>query len=63
MEDEDHIYDTIIISENAGQFIDGPQKTNELKFMGGKLYQKVITINYGTEIITQDEHWELVEGQ
>ena len=62
MEEDAHIYDTIILGEDASQFITNEQKTNELKFVDGKLYQKVLTINWG-DVITQDERWDLVEGQ
>ena len=63
MEDEYNIYDgDIIISDDAGEFILGEQKTNELRFINGRLYQKIITNNYHNEV-TIDERWELVEGQ
>jgi hypothetical protein len=62
MDEEDNIYDTIIIGENAGQFMSGEQKTTELKFIDGKLYQKINIITYG-DIISIEERWDLVEGQ
>lgn len=63
MEEEYNIYDgDIIISDGAAEFILGEQKTNELRFINGRLYQKIITTNYN-ESISVDERWELVEGQ
>ncbi len=62
MDEEDNIYDTIIIGEDAGEFITGEQKTNELKFIDGKLYQKIQIINYG-DIISIEDRWDLIEGQ
>ena len=61
--EEYNIYDgDIIITDDAGEFILGEQKTNELRFINGKLYQKIITTNFNSEITT-DERWELIEGQ
>lgn len=61
--EEDNIYDSdIIITEDASQFITAEQKTTELKFIDGKLYQKTNIINYG-DIISIEERWDLVEGQ
>jgi len=60
--EEDNIYDTITISEDVSGFLSSEQKTNELKFIDGKLHQKIITITYG-DMIIQEERWDLVEGQ
>jgi adenylate kinase len=62
MEEEDHLYDTIIIGEDITEFMSGEQKTTELKFIDGKLYQKVQVINYGN-VISIEDRWDLVEGQ
>ena len=62
MREDENIYDTIVIGEDAGEFIIGEQKTNELKFIDGKLYQKIQIINYG-DIISIEERWDLIEGQ
>jgi hypothetical protein len=61
--EHDNIYDgDIIITDDAGQFILGEQKTNELRFINGKLYQKIITTNFNSNILIE-ERWELIEGQ
>jgi hypothetical protein len=62
MDEEDNIYDTIIISDDVSNFLNTEQKTTELKFIDGKLYQKVLIINYGI-VITQEERWDEIEGQ
>jgi hypothetical protein len=62
MKEEDNIYDTIIIGEDISSFIETEQKTNDLKFIDGKLYQKVNLINYG-DIVSIEERWDLIEGQ
>jgi hypothetical protein len=60
--EEDNIYDTIIIGEDVSQFITSEQKTTELKFIDGKLYQKTHIIDYG-DVISIEDRWDLVEGQ
>lgn len=60
--EDDNIYETIIIGENGSEFIWHEQKTNELKFIDGKLYQKVNIISYG-DIISIEERWDIIEGQ
>lgn len=60
--EEDNIYETIIIGENGSEFMPDEQKTNELKFIDGKLYQKVNIITYG-DVISIEERWDIVEGQ
>lgn len=57
-----NIYDTTIIGENPTSLIETEQKTSDLKFIDGKLYQKVLIINYG-DIIIQEERWDIIEGQ
>jgi hypothetical protein len=53
--------DTITIAEDCSSFLVAEQKTTELKFFSGKLYQKILITDYSNGY--QTHRWDEIEGQ
>jgi hypothetical protein len=57
----DNIYDSIIVAEDISSHLMSEQKTTELKFISGKLHQKVFITDYSNGYVSH--RWDEVEGQ
>lgn len=55
--------DNFVTDGMATYIMQQEQKTGDLKFIDGKLYQKVLVTRYVDTLFVKVEEWKEVEGQ